>query len=453
MLRTVTRVTSAFLAFAIAFPAAAADPPFPDMAKSWYRYVESVKFLTDKKVIGGYPDGTFKPNAVINRAEFLKLVFAARSGTEPGGSECFRDIPVDSWYGPYVCAAKRRGIVSGYKDGTFKAEQPVNNAEAIKMLLLAYYGHDVEDRAGEKWYEPYVSLLDRGDILPRSSYVPWAPLSRERAADLIVRVLRHDEERIVPMMSPGCGKAEVENVPTIVTVNGVERNYLLTMPRRYTSREPSPLIIAFHGRTNSNERVRSYMGLDRAGENYFIAYPAGIDTGKGSFNWSDPGDKGANVRDVAFFDAMVKQIGERYCVDLDRIFVAGHSLGAWMANTVACARGGVVRGSATVGGNSVLTDCPGPSAAMILNNPKDTLSPHKSAELVRDQRMKENACSDRNAPVEPSAFKCVAYEGCNMGSPVLWCPHEIDHERNGTYYPHTWPEGTGEAMIKFFDDL
>ena len=424
--------------------------PFPDMSRSWFRYQESVTLLKHKNVIGGYPDGTFQPKAVINRAEFLKIVFAARGGSEPVGGECFNDVPPDAWFAAYVCSAKRRGIVGGYPDGTFKPEQQVNTAEAIKMLLLAY-GHTIQETPGAQWYAPYVSLLDRADILPDSSYLPWEPLTRERAPDLIVRVLRHDEERIVPRLSPGCGKSAGAGVNSVV-VNGVERSYLLTTPKRYVAHDPFPLIVAFHGRTNSNEQVRSYFKLDRTMTDSFIAYPAGLDNGNGTRSWSDAGDKPLELRDIALFDGIVKQLGERYCIDMDRVFVVGHSLGAWFANSVACARGGIVRGSATVGGSSVLTNCPGPSAAMILNNPKDTLSPHKGAELTRDQRLKENGCEVNATPVASSPFSCVAYTKCEGDNIVHWCPHTIDHDRN-SYYPHVWPDGTAAEIAEFFKML
>jgi polyhydroxybutyrate depolymerase len=64
---------------------------------------------------------------------------------------------------------------------------------------------------------------------------------------------------------------------------------------------------------------------------------------------------------------------------MDRITVVGHSLGAWMANTIACVRGDVVMASATVAGDSVNTTCTGPAAAMIIHNPKDNLAPFSGA--------------------------------------------------------------------------
>lgn len=423
------------------------------MEQSWYGYQESVTYLKDKGSIGGYPDGLFHPQDTINRAEFLKLVFRSKGAVEPVTEDCFADVPADAWFAPFVCAAKRRDIVGGYTVGSrqlFKPDQPIVFAEAIKMAVLSY-GNEVAEGSGEQWYKPYIDVLDTQKILTSWSYIPWAPITRERAADLIARFVRHDEDRVIPNLSSGCGKSERSPSRTL-SVGGQERTYLLTTARNAHPSTPSALIIAFHGRTNGNAQVRAYFGLDRAASYYYVAYPAGIPNGNGSYSWSDPGDKASELRDYAFFDALVREIANSACIDMHRIYVVGHSLGAWFANSVACARGGVVRASATVGGSTTMKNCMGPSAAMIINNPKDALSSHVAAETMRDIRIAENACSSVSSKTEPSSFSCMQYADCPH-NPVLFCPHTIDRDHNGTYYPHVWPEGTAAAMVKFFEGL
>lgn len=427
----------------------AAGIPFPDMNRSWFRYRESVEYLRSRGAIGGYPDGMFKPTTTVNRAEFLKLVFGAKGSTEPVSGDCFLDVKAGDWFAPFVCAAKRRGIVEGYPTGTgsvFKPGQPVVFAEAIKMTLAAY-GREVTPAApGERWYEPAALELDRSGILGRHSYLPWDQLSRERAADLIARFVQHDENRIDTSRSTGCGKP-LPVTPSSVNVSGVARSFYLTVPRGYLSHEPTPLIIAFHGRTNSNEELRSYIGLDKNAPGFFIAYPTAIRSAQGTFSWG--GTAGGSV-DLSFFDALVETISGQYCIDMDRIFVAGHSLGAWMGNSVACLRGGVVRASATVAGDSIAGDCSGPSAALLMNNPDDSLSPFAAAERTRDTRLRENGCTTQSEPVQPDALKCRLYKDCDGGNTVMWCPHELDKDNRGVYYPHNWPREAAPAIGKFF---
>lgn len=428
-----------------------ADSRFPDVGTLWYGYQDSIEFLAEKEIITGHPDGTFKPKDPINRAEFLKLAFRSRGSNEPAGGSCFTDVPEDAWFAPYVCAARRREIVNGYDDGTFKPGQTVNTVEALKMLLLVY-GHETSEPPGEQWYKPYVTVFDRTNVLPKGTYLPEQPLDRAHAADLIAKMMNHADDRIDPRLSAGCGKAESE-ARTNLIVSDVERSYLLTKPKNYVSHDPAPLIVAFHGRTNSNAQVRAYFGLDKTATDYFIAYPAALQKDTGTFHWSDPGDKLSTLRDLKFFDAIVQELADTYCIDMNKIFTVGHSLGAWMANSTACARGGIVRGSATVGGNSMIAPCAGPSAALIINNPSDTLSPHSAAEAVRDQRLESNACTDEQRATAPESLNCEAYTNCSTDAPVVWCPHTIDRDDYVGYYPHLWPDDTAETIVEFFGGL
>lgn len=439
--------------FSLPIPKTLAAPiPFPDTESTWFRYRESIAYLRDRKAISGYPDGTFHPRAPINRAEFLKLVFAARGGSEPSAAaDCFSDVKADAWYTPFVCAAARRKIIKGYADGSFKPEQIVNIAEAIKMVSLAY-GKDIPEKLGAQWYEAYATELDHTGVFPRHSYLPGTDLLRERAADLIARAIRLDEDRILPNLSAGCGKS-TRDEPSTVTVNGVERTFLLSVPKRYSPSEPTPLIIAFHGRTNSNEQVRAYYGLDRAADDSIIAYPAALKKENGSFSWSDPNDKAASMRDYTLFDALVEELSVRYCVDMNRIYTVGHSLGAWFANSVACARGGIVRASGTVGGDSVLMPCNGPTAALMIHHQRDTLASFASAEKAYAQRQKENACTAATEETEPRTLNCRRHTECDGGNTVVWCPHEIDRDEWGNVYSHQWPKGTATAIVKFFEEL
>lgn len=413
------------------------------MEHSWSGYKEAVAVLQDRGVIGGHPDGTFRPRTTINRAEFLKMVFASRDAQEPVQGECFTDVPADAWFAPFVCAARRRGIAKGYPDGSFKPEQDVNWAEAI-ALVARTYGWDIEEREGERWYAPFAETLDRRDVLGEHSYVPWDLLSRERAADLVYRMLQF-ERGVTFERSPGCTASDTK-VPTTLTVNGVERSFLIHVPQSANRNEPTPLLIAFHGRTNDNERVRGYMRFEREAPEMIVVYPAGMPNG-GGFTWT--GGPGA---DVAFFDALVEHVGNHVCIDMDRIYVAGHSLGAWMANSIACLRGGVVRASGTVGGDGISTNCTGPAAGLIAHNPDDTLSPFSGSERIRQHRVEENACTWETDP-GPSLLSCVRHAGCQGGNDVLWCPHEIDTDERGEHYPHTWPRGTGKAIADFFRGL
>lgn len=86
-----------------------------------------------KGLIGGYQDGSFKPNAPISRAEFFALVNRAFQFTESSASG-FRDVNPSDWYYSEVLKAKAAGYISGYQDGTIKPKDPITRQEVAAIL-------------------------------------------------------------------------------------------------------------------------------------------------------------------------------------------------------------------------------------------------------------------------------------------------------------------------------
>ena len=160
--------------------------------------------------------------------------------------------------------------------------------------------------------------------------------------------------------SPGCDRPPPASVPDHVVLEGRERNLIADLPPGYDSRHPHRLVVAFHGRTNDNAQVRAYYGLEQpAGDPTIFVYPLALRQADGTFSWSDPGDKSDSLRDYALFDTIVAKFAEVYCIDPDRIFVVGHSLGASFVNSLACARGDLIRGVGSVAGGVQRSRCRG----------------------------------------------------------------------------------------------
>jgi polyhydroxybutyrate depolymerase len=143
-------------------------------------------------------------------------------------------------------------------------------------------------------------------------------------------------------------------------------------------------VIAFHGRTNDAARARRYFRLDAALPDAVIVYPRALPAGPGTFAWSAPGDPAERLRDFALVDAIIDAFGRAHCIDLERVFVVGHSLGASFANDVACRLGDRIRAVASVAGGIQGGPCADRTAALILHHPDDPLVPLSSGERVRD---------------------------------------------------------------------
>lgn len=157
-------------------------------------YTNSIEYLREKSIVCGYDDGTFKPDNPINRAEFMKIVMGAKFGSELSAGVdgyCFSDVVMD-WYAPYVCLAKKKGIVGGYGDGTFKPASNINFAEAAK-ILSEVYGLSVE--SGGVWYEGYVKALQSDNYIPSTISQLNKSITRAEMSELIWRIKEQKKDQ------------------------------------------------------------------------------------------------------------------------------------------------------------------------------------------------------------------------------------------------------------------
>ncbi|MDA0376137.1 MAG: S-layer homology domain-containing protein [bacterium] len=93
----------------------------------------------DMGIVDGYDDGTFKPDAPINRAEALKMLFVAsklKPFDESDFSGRFSDVRKGDWFEPHVSNALSYEFVEGYEDRTFRPGQSITRAEASKIVLF-----------------------------------------------------------------------------------------------------------------------------------------------------------------------------------------------------------------------------------------------------------------------------------------------------------------------------
>ncbi len=176
-------------------------------------YERDILELVERGTVQGYGDGTFRPDATINRAEFLKILMDSRfPNRQPADLRCFADLEVQTpqWYARTTCSARELGIVGGYPDGTFRPEKPVLFAEALKMAFLSF---DISvSGGGDQWYEPYLSVARSKDILTQFLTNPGHVLTRGEMASLTYALVREAEDAVlhpVPKTSV-CGNAVAE---------------------------------------------------------------------------------------------------------------------------------------------------------------------------------------------------------------------------------------------------
>lgn len=87
----------------------------------------------NKGLISGYPDGSFKPDNYITRAEFITLVNRAFNFNDESNPK-FSDINSRNWYAGEVAKSVAAGYISGYQDGTFRPNKEINRLEASSII-------------------------------------------------------------------------------------------------------------------------------------------------------------------------------------------------------------------------------------------------------------------------------------------------------------------------------
>ncbi len=164
---------------------------FIDTGKS-YQFNKAVDYLSEKKIINGYTDGTFRPYSEINRAEFLKIVLISSEAiiNDPK-TNCFSDTPYLEWYNSYICTAKLLGLINGYNDGTFKPDKKISGAEALKIIGEAYDWKLESQSLNEEWYSPYVNYAKNKNLLPESIeyFTPEKNILRGEVAEILYRMI------------------------------------------------------------------------------------------------------------------------------------------------------------------------------------------------------------------------------------------------------------------------
>lgn len=110
---------------------------FPDVSRTMFA-APAISFLKARGVISGFPDGMFKPQMNVTRAEFAKMAVEARGLTLIDTETLpFNDVPRNHWAFRFIATAKAAGLVEGYPDGSFRPNNNITRAEIAAILVRA----------------------------------------------------------------------------------------------------------------------------------------------------------------------------------------------------------------------------------------------------------------------------------------------------------------------------
>lgn len=161
----------------------------------------AIEYAYEHGIVRGYSDGTFRPDASVNRAEFVVIlvstlfpreIVAACLTTAPrtewfAPTLIFADVAKHFWYAPALCTARLKQLVDGYPDRTFRPARSISIAEAAKILSAAFR-IPLPSGEADSWYvRPIAALASRGS-LPLTILRPDSPLTRAQFVNIVYRI-------------------------------------------------------------------------------------------------------------------------------------------------------------------------------------------------------------------------------------------------------------------------
>ena len=175
-----------------------AGAAFSDQSK--IKNTEAVDACTALNIIGGYPDGSFKPEGNITRAEVTKMICVALNGgknpaVSTNTTPTFSDVRNNAnaaWAEGYIESCAAQGIVSGVGGGKFAPNGNVTGVQLAKMLLVSLgYKSENEGFTGNAWATNVnVRAAQKGLYKGLESMDTNAALTRDNAAQMVWNALQ-----------------------------------------------------------------------------------------------------------------------------------------------------------------------------------------------------------------------------------------------------------------------
>ena len=196
-MKNLKKVLALVLAFACAFTMFAGAASFTDQAD--IKAVDAVAKLSALGVINGNPDGSFKPEGTVTRAEMAKMIYVVRNGGNDN-ADSYKNIATKftdvngHWAAGFIKYCEAQKIIAGKSATIFDPDGLVTGTEAAKMLLVtAGYQADKAGLIGTGWDQKTLALASEAGLLDDMGATNLAAgLPRQYAAQIISNALDTD---------------------------------------------------------------------------------------------------------------------------------------------------------------------------------------------------------------------------------------------------------------------
>ena len=175
-----------------------AGAAFTDADKIAEGHKTAVEYVSAKKVISGFPDGSFQPQGNLTRAQAAKILCVALEGADKAEALTktdtgFSDVPASHWAAKYVAYCAEKEIVSGVGGGKFNPDAPLTAAAFGKMLLVAYGRAKAGDLVGKDWVVNTQKAMRTDNMKEGLDNVGDTPTTRENACHMAYNFMLENE--------------------------------------------------------------------------------------------------------------------------------------------------------------------------------------------------------------------------------------------------------------------
>ncbi len=120
--------------------------------------VHDIEYMADKNIVYGYPDGEFKPKNNLTRAEFAALIRRFTGIENADGKNPFSDLDKSHWAYEDILALNASGLIEGYDDKTYRAENEITRAEVMTVINKILGRNPSESYVKSLEFNPYNDL-------------------------------------------------------------------------------------------------------------------------------------------------------------------------------------------------------------------------------------------------------------------------------------------------------
>jgi hypothetical protein len=169
---------------------------FRDVGEApWYG--DSLYWGVASGLTTGFPDGTYRPDASVTRAQATSMLWRFVGSPTVSTSSGFRDVPARAWYADAVDWASARRIVSGFPGNRFRPRDPITHAQFVSMMWKLVGRPSgappsrFRDVPRSAWYAPAVDWEDEQDLMlgfENNRFAPADPIRRVIMAEALYRL-------------------------------------------------------------------------------------------------------------------------------------------------------------------------------------------------------------------------------------------------------------------------